>query len=52
MEVELDHVLTVLFFHNWFDFVLSSEYHVVSLFLTKLCLHTKNNWMKNWKVKF
>jgi len=40
------------YFHDWFDFILSSDYHVVSRFLAKVCLHTWNNWVKNWKVTF
>ena len=26
--------------HDWFDFVLSSNHHVVNGFLAKVCLHT------------
>jgi len=27
------------YFHDWFDFVISSDYHVMSIFLAKVCLH-------------
>jgi len=39
-------------FQDWVGCVLSSDYHVVIRFLAKVCLHTWNNRMKNWKVTF
>jgi len=35
------------YFQDWFDFILSSDYYVVSGFLAKICLHTWNNRVKN-----
>jgi len=42
------HLKNCAYFHDWFDFILSSVIHVVSGFLAKICLHNWNNQVKNW----
>jgi len=51
----LDHVIInkiVFLFHDWFDFVLSSDYHVVSEFWPNFaCILKKIEWRtERWNL--
>jgi len=54
VKVLVGHVLiyTIGLFYDWFDFVLSSVWIVLSWFLAEICLHSWNKQVKDWKLTF